>query len=128
MLILLAHGSRDPEWRASLEALAAAAGERLAPEPVRLAFMQFTGPTLAEVVEDGLRQGARRFRLLPLFMASAGHVDKDIRPLVGALTRAHPEAELVLMTPVGEDPHFPALIAEIANHAPHGGMPNRYTP
>jgi sirohydrochlorin cobaltochelatase len=128
MLILLAHGSRDPEWRASLEALAEAAASRLAPEPVQLAFMQFTGPTLPEVVEEGLRQGARRFRLLPLFMARAGHVDKDIRPLVESLARIHPEATLDLMTPVGEDPHFAGLIAQIANAAPFGGLPNPTTP
>jgi len=48
-----------------------------------------------------------------LFMASAGHVDKDIRPLVEKLALAHPELELDLMTPIGEEERFPTLIVDI---------------
>jgi sirohydrochlorin ferrochelatase len=49
-------------------------------------------------------------------MASAGHVDKDIKPLVADLARAHPAVKLELMTPVGEDDLFPGLIVEIATN------------
>ena len=120
MLILIAHGSRDPRWRSSLELLTATVQQELAPERVRLAYMQFTGPDLGEVVTAGIRDGTRSFRLLPLFMASAGHVDKDIRPLVQELALRHPEAQLVILTPVGEDPRFPELIRQIATEAPPG--------
>ena len=113
MLILLAHGSRDPLWRNSLHALSDAVGARLHDEAVRVAFMQFDGPTLPEVVEEGIRSGTASFRLLPLFMASAGHVEKDIKPLVAELAGRHPEVELTLMTPVGEDGLFPSLIVDI---------------
>jgi hypothetical protein len=47
-------------------------------------------------------------------MASAGHVDKDIKPMVSELEKAHPGVEIMLMTPVGEDRNFPGLIADIA--------------
>ena len=113
MLILIAHGSRDPLWRGSLERLAQAVGNGLPSEEVGLAFMQFDGPTLPEVVGRAVGAGTTRFRLLPLFMASAGHVDKDIRPLVAELATAHPEAVLELMTPVGEDSLFPGLLPDI---------------
>jgi len=115
MLILLAHGSRDPAWRGSLHALAEAVESRLAGGKVAIAFMQFDGPTLPEVLEKAMATGERRFDLFPLFMASAGHVDKDIKPLVAELARAHPGAQLNLMTPVGEDPLFPGLIATIVS-------------
>ncbi len=120
MLILIAHGSRDSGWRESLEGLTATLQERLAPEEVRLAYMQFSGPDLPEVVAEGIREGARTFRLLPLFMASAGHVDKDIRPLVQELKKKHPEAQMVILTPVGEDPRFPDLLTRVATEAPTG--------
>lgn len=116
MLILIAHGSRDPAWRASLEALAREVRSSSPEEEVRLAFMQFTGPTLPEVVEAGWKTGVRRFRLLPLFMASAGHVDKDIRPLVGELDQRFPGVTLELLTPVGENPLFQDLIKNIAEN------------
>lgn len=114
MLILLAHGSRDPHWRNSLEGLAGAVSTELPGEKVRVAYMQFEGPTLPDVVEEAVGSGHKTLRLLPLFMASAGHVDKDIKPMVGELTRIYPGVELKLMTPVGEDPLFPRLIVDIA--------------
>ena len=116
MLILIAHGSRDARWRESLESLTHAVQSSSPEDEVRLAFMQFSGPTLAEVVEEGWRMGIRTFRLLPLFMATAGHVDKDIRPLVGELAQRFPGVTLDLLTPVGENPLFHELVKSIANN------------
>jgi sirohydrochlorin cobaltochelatase len=113
MLILVAHGSRDPLWRGSLEALTRSVGDSLPGEEVRLAFMQFTGPTLPEVVQDGLASGHTEFRILPLFMASAGHVDKDVKPLVEELRSSHPRGRFQVLHPLGEDPLLPHLILDI---------------
>ena len=96
-----------------METLARRVQLGLPEDPVRVAFMQFEGPTLPEVVGEAVRSGERKLRLLPLFMASAGHVDNDIRPLVLELAGKHPEAELVLLKPVGEDDLFPNLIVDI---------------
>jgi siroheme synthase-like protein len=114
MLILIAHGSRTPEWRGSLENLTESVRSVDGSGPVRLAFMQFAGPTLPDVVKEGLEEGVREFRLLPLFMASAGHVDNDIRPLVADLRDRHPEARFHLMTPVGELPEFHRFLQDFA--------------
>jgi sirohydrochlorin ferrochelatase len=76
--------------------------------------MQFTGPTLRDIVSEASGRGVREFRILPLFMASAGHVDKDIRPLVEELSRELPDARLEILTPVGEDPRFRELVEIIA--------------
>ena len=113
MLILLAHGSRDARWRGSIENLAQAVQARSSSQPVRVAFMQFDGPTLPEIIREGVVDGHESFQLLPLFMASAGHVDKDIKPLVAELTLEYPQAELKLLTPVGEDELFSGLIIDI---------------
>jgi sirohydrochlorin cobaltochelatase len=115
MLILVAHGSRDSAWRGSLHVLAKEVESRLAGGRVETAFMQFDGPTLPDVVEEAIAVGEMRFKLFPMFMASAGHVDKDIKPLVAELAEAHPEVHLELMTPVGEDSLFPGLIASIVS-------------
>jgi sirohydrochlorin cobaltochelatase len=113
MLILVAHGSRDPGWRGSLHALAEAVESKLNKGRVEIAFMQFDGPTLPEVVEKAITAGEKRLALFPMFMASAGHVDKDIRPLVAELAQAHPEVHFELMTPVGENSLLPGLLATI---------------
>ena len=98
-----------------METLAEAVGSRLPSQDVRVAFVQFDGPNLPEVVEQAVLSGHEELRLLPLFMASAGHVDKDIKPMVAELARAHPGVDLELMTPVGEDDLFPGLIVDIAS-------------
>ena len=116
MLILIAHGSRDPAWRGSLEGLTRGVQSASPEEEVRLAFMQFTGPTLPDVVEAGWKRGVLRFRVLPLFMASAGHVDKDIRPLAEELAQRFPGITLELLTPVGENPLFLELVRNIAEN------------
>jgi sirohydrochlorin cobaltochelatase len=121
MLVLIAHGSRDPVWRGSLETLTRTVGNSLPGEEVRLAFMQFTGPTLAEIVRDGLDSGHTDFRILPLFMASAGHVDKDVKPLVEELRAIHPRGRFQVLTPLGEDPLLPHLIVDIAGRRPTQG-------
>lgn len=113
MLILVAHGSRDPVWRGSLERLTEVVRARISPDEVAVAFMQFDGPTLPQVVKEAVEAGHAHLRLLPLFMASAGHVDKDVKPLVAELSRTHPGVEFELMTPVGEDDLFPGLIVEM---------------
>jgi sirohydrochlorin cobaltochelatase len=117
MLILVAHGSRDSRWRASVHDLGESVGKSLPSEEVKVAFMQFDGPTLPEVVEAAVRSGHEKAHLLPLFMASAGHVDKDIKPLVSDLARAHPEIELSLMTPIGENEEFPGFIVDIVTRS-----------
>lgn len=114
MLVLLAHGSRDRRWRESINNLKTLVQTRLPAEEVRVAFMQFEGPTLPEVVQEAARAGHSSVRLLPLFMASAGHVDKDIKPLVAELSESYPNLELFLFPPVGEDTLFPGLISDIA--------------
>jgi sirohydrochlorin cobaltochelatase len=114
MLILVAHGSRDPRWRESIHSLKERVQKNLSDEVVDVAFMQFDGPNLPEVVEAAARAGHGTLRLLPLFMASAGHVDKDIKPLVAELSKTYPALELTVLTPVGEDHLFPTLIVDIA--------------
>lgn len=117
MLVLIAHGSRNETWRQSLERLADTIQGEVPDRKVRLAYMQFSGPTLPEVVEEGRKGGTGFFRILPLFMASAGHVDKDIRPLVEDLAKRFPDSRFQLLTPVGEHPLFRDLIRTIADDA-----------
>ena len=77
--------------------------------------MQFDGPNLPDVVREAAEAGHGSLQLLPLFMASAGHVDKDIKPLVAQLSEQHPDMGFQILTPVGEDHRFPTLILDIVS-------------
>lgn len=73
-LVVVAHGTRDPEGPRVLEALASRVRERLPEVDVRLAYVDVIGPTLHEVLA-GVAGGAV---IVPLFLASGYHVRVDV--------------------------------------------------
>ncbi|GAA0640208.1 sirohydrochlorin chelatase [Halomonas beimenensis] len=116
-LILLAHGSSDPHWRAPFERLAEALADRLA-TPLRLAYMELSEPSLETAVAELVEAGVERAEILPLFFAAGRHLRKDVPGQVAALGEAHPGLNLTLLPPVGEHPAFvEALAAVIAEQA-----------
>ena len=114
MLILVAHGSYDPRWRASVEKLTESLQGELGPDKVQLAYMDCTPPTLEDVVSSAVHTQVNSIRVLPLFVTDEGHVDRDIRPVVEQLRRDHESARVELLPAVGQHPLFRELLARIA--------------
>ncbi|MBL8397703.1 MAG: CbiX/SirB N-terminal domain-containing protein [Candidatus Accumulibacter sp.] len=113
-LILFAHGARDPEWAAPIRRIRALLGQRDADLRVELAFFEFMSPTLADCVARLIADGSRRIVVLPLFIASGGHLKRDIPALLADLRQRHPQTEFELAAPVGE---ADAVIQAMAEHA-----------
>jgi sirohydrochlorin cobaltochelatase len=116
-LVLFVHGSRDPNWRASFERLAREMREELGEDRVRLAYMEFVSPTLKEVAEEAAREGVRSLRVLPLFIAGGGHVDRDVPEQVSRVERELPELRVELLPAAGEHPKFRAVLRELVLEA-----------
>jgi sirohydrochlorin cobaltochelatase len=114
MLILIAHGSRDPRWRASVEAVTTALQDDLGVERIGLAYMDCTPPTLMDVAQEAVRRGVRRIRILPLFLAVEGHVERDVVPLVDQVRAAVGSLEIELLEPVGQMTPFRELLRQLA--------------
>ena len=117
VLVLVAHGSRNRGWSAPLEEMVRSIPGGTGTARVRLAYSQFAQPTLEQIVEEEVRAGRRRFRVLPLFMTDEGHVERDIRPVVEGLRAARGYIELELLPAVGRHPSFRDLLAGIAREA-----------
>lgn len=73
-LVLVAHGTRDPAGAVTANALAAAVATRLPDVPVRLAFADVCGPTVADVLVR--TRGAAV--VVPAFLAAGYHVRVDL--------------------------------------------------
>ena len=114
VLILVAHGSHDARWRASVETLTESLQAELGTDKVQLAYMDCTPPTLEDVVSRAVQAEVKRLRVLPLFVTDEGHVERDIRPVVEKLRRAHESASVELLPAVGQHPLFRELLARIA--------------
>jgi len=108
-VILLAHGSRDPEWARPFEAIAAQLSEKFL---VRVAYLELMRPSLEEAVASLAAAGAKSIRVVPVFLGSGGHVKQDLPKLVDAAGTRHSGVKLTLETPIGEQPKVIEAIAE----------------
>jgi sirohydrochlorin cobaltochelatase len=124
-IILFAHGSRDPLWRAPLEAVASAIAAKHPDRPVRCAYLELCAPDLAtvttEIIASGASfpglsdlNGALYVRIVPMFLGMGVHARKDLPELVDALRVAHPSVHFEVVPPIGEDARVTALLAEMA--------------
>ena len=114
-LVLFAHGSIDPRWRAPFEKLLADLRESLGADAVRLAYMEFARPSLEDVAAEAVRDGVSKLRVLPLFMAAGAHVATDI-PAQAQRARSR-GLDVEVLPPIGEHPRFVALLRELAADA-----------
>ena len=101
-LILFAHGARDPRWSAPFEAVAERVRAVRPDVPVRLAFLEFMSPTLAEAGAALAGAGCTAVQVLPMFLGAGGHVRKDLPRLIDELRTAPPGLQVGLQTAVGE--------------------------
>jgi sirohydrochlorin cobaltochelatase len=113
-VIVFAHGSRDPLWRAPVEAVAARIAQRAPGSFVACAYLELCAPELPEAVAQALAVGARRIRVLPLFFGMGKHAREDLPALMATLQATHPDVRFELMRPAGEDERLTALLAELA--------------
>lgn len=114
-VVLLDHGSREPEANAQLGVLAALLGERLADRRIAVAHLGVAPPALADAVAECVRAGAREILVLPCFIAPGKHVREDLPRLADELARAHPGVAIRLAAPLGAHPAVvDALAARVA--------------
>ncbi len=113
-IILFAHGSRDPLWRAPIEAVREhieAQSPRLA---VRCAYLELCAPDLAQAARELAGLGARAITVVPMFLGTGKHAREDLPQLVQALHANHPGVQFHVQPAIGEDPRMTALMASIA--------------
>ncbi|GHT85023.1 cobalamin biosynthesis protein CbiX [Betaproteobacteria bacterium] len=113
-LILLGHGARDPAWAQPLQRIRQQALALAPGGVVELAFLEFMRPTLEDAVAALTAAGARRIRVVPVFLAQGGHLKRDLPLRIDALRGEHPGCELEVSAAVGEDAGVIAAIAACA--------------
>lgn len=107
-LILFAHGSRDAQWARPFEALRAALAPRC---DVELAYLELMSPTLEEALARLAARGARRVRVVPVFLGQGAHLRRDLPALAAAAGARHPGLEIALEPAIGEQPEVIAALA-----------------
>jgi len=113
-LILLADGSRDPNWIEPFSRLrrrvAALAGEAL----VTLAYLEHAEPSFVEAAAVVTVAGATEVVVVPLFLGPGLQIRTDVPRLVDEAAARHPKVKWTLKPFVGDSPE---VLDAIASHA-----------
>ncbi|NMM04772.1 CbiX/SirB N-terminal domain-containing protein [Polaromonas sp.] len=113
-IILFAHGSRDPQWRVPIEAVAANIQARKPGTAVRCAYLELCAPSLLEAATELIAVGARQIRIFPIFFGVGKHAREDLPLLIEQIRTAHPSVAVELLPAAGEYAQLTALMADIA--------------
>ena len=113
-VVLFAHGSRDPLWRAPIDAVANEIARQSPGTVVRCAFLELMAPELGETVDSLVRQGHASIRVVPMFLGVGRHAREDLPALIATLRQRHPAVELDLQPAIGEQAEMTRCMARIA--------------
>lgn len=101
-VLLLAHGSRDPAWKAPFERLRDKIVARAPTTPVENAYLEHTAPDVLEASARLVARGATAIEIIPLFLGPGGHVRSDLPRLADHIRAAHPAVTVSVAEPIGE--------------------------
>ena len=116
--VLFAHGSRDPLWRAPIEAVQTYIQTHNPQVPVRCAYLELCTPDLGQAVQELIDLGTRTITIVPMFLGTGKHAREDLPVLVQELRDNHPQVAIHVQPAIGEDPRMTALMADIACERP----------
>lgn len=117
-LVLVGHGSRNPQHKESLEKLAEIIRARSKFKIVETAFMIINKPTIQEAFQLMAQRGVRRIIFIPVFMAAGSHTTEDIPKILGLKDGERAAwkngLEIIYSDPLGPDWRIAEIIEEKA--------------
>ncbi len=112
--ILVAHGSRDPLWRGSIEAVARQILSVTPQAQVRCAYLELATPDLPTSVAELVAMGVDSITVAPLLLGVGKHVREDLARLMARLRTDYPNLQICLRPAMGEETQIIQLMARIA--------------
>jgi sirohydrochlorin cobaltochelatase len=112
--ILFGHGSRDPLWRAPIEAVAARVVAASPQSLVRCAYLELDQPDLPSSVAELVEAGAAQITIVPMFLGVGKHAREDLPKLLESLRSRYSDVQFHLRPAVGEDDRVLDLLAQVA--------------
>jgi len=128
-IILIGHGS--PKKDANNIELAGrllhnAIHPNCAANCVKVAYLQFAEPEIADTIKKCVEEGAKKIIIHPYFLSSGMHVTKDIPEIIKEAERQYPDREFIYTEPLGIHEKLVQVVVERI-HAANGGDCPRFT-
>jgi len=117
-LLLISHGSRNPEFNKEIHELTTLLGARMANFPgqkfeiVSCAFLELADPGIDEGIDNLVKKGATEIVVLPYFLAKGNHVHIDIPAIISEARIRIPDIEIVTLPHVGRATGMPDLLLQ----------------
>jgi sirohydrochlorin ferrochelatase len=119
-LLLIAHGSREPQANDDLHHLAELLRRQARYPIVEPAYLELADPDIDAGGARCVEQGAGRVILVPYFLSAGVHVRRDLTDARDRLAAHFPVVEFRLAEPLGRHPKLVEVVAERAAEA--GGL------
>lgn len=116
-LLLIAHGSREPEANDDLHHVVGELRRRADYVWVEAAFLELAQPDAAEGAGRCVANGAERVVIVPYFLSAGVHVRRDLTAICRSLAERHPQVSFHLAEPFGRHPLLVEILAERARAA-----------
>jgi precorrin-8X/cobalt-precorrin-8 methylmutase len=106
-ILLLGHGSRDPEAIREFDAFTEFFKRRTGRSLVFPAYLELASPDIPEAIRRAVESGSKKILALPLFLFPGRHVLEDLPRILAEAQRNHPGVEICFGAPL--DRHIPVL-------------------
>src|SRR5947207_2735234 len=116
-LLLIAHGSSQPEANADLHHVAAEMRARAQFAMVEASFLELAQPGIEQAGAACVAQGAERVVLLPYFLSAGIHVRRDLAEMRQRLATRFPSVDFCLAEPLGKHPNLLEIVTQRAREA-----------
>ena len=110
-VLLVGHGSRNPEGNREVEKFAAMWRERHSDWRIELCFIEYAD-ILLDAGLDRAARGAERVVVVPFILNAAGHVKMEVPEALAAARLRHPQVDFVMARYVGAGYEICAILQE----------------
>lgn len=111
VVLLMGHGSRDPEGAVEFLSFARRLAARLH-QPVYPGFLELAEPSIAGAINQAVEGGARRIIAVPWLLFAAGHVKNDLPAAIQWARQRYPSVSFCYGTPLGVQPELLAILGD----------------
>lgn len=116
-VVLFTAGNPESRLRKPFEDLAQSMKNELGKDRIRLAYVNNATPSLAEIAEEAGNDGVTRLRILPLFLAPGGPLEREIPEQVAVIRGQVPQIKIELLPSVGDHERMRMLLHALAREA-----------
>lgn len=111
-ILILAHGSKRQETEKILDSLIKKVKIKTGESLVFPAYLQFSEQNLAISIDQMVKVGATKIKIVPMFLFDGIHVTKDIPEELDEIKKKYPDVDIKMSSHLGDDDRIADIIVD----------------